>query len=206
MQITGHILENHKFNFKSLWIECLEPYFENTDEFIDYAKKSIKIRTDLFSKYRILLSNALRGDMFSYNSYFLSKEEMKKTGIGELNVGDKILGDDLEKNFELLPEGSLLDEFKNEMRVFNNNEEVFINKLDKWVSEIVKIAYDERNIEVHYNLVDYYNGVSVKKDVLFIFSCVIGAINDSIFLNDAQSIKEAKKCIEDKYIEMNKKS
>ena len=204
--ISGFILENHKFNFKSLWIECIEPYFEGVQEFIVFAKKSIKIRTNLFSKYQILLSNALRCQVLSYNSYCLNKEEMKQIGIGELNVGDKILGKDLEKNFELLPNGSLLDEFKNEMRNICNNEVEFSKKIDKWVSETVKIAYDERNIEVHYNLVDYYNDVSVKKDILFISSCVIGAINDAIFLNNAQSIKDAKKCTEDKYVEMNKKS
>lgn len=131
---------------------------------------------------------------------------MKQIGIGKLNVGDKILGEDLEMNFELLPEGSLLDEFKDEMRIFVNDDERFIEKIDKWISETVKFAYDERNIEVHYNIVDYYNDISIKKDILFISSCVIGAINDAIFLNGVQSINEAKKCIEDKYIEMNEKS
>lgn len=199
--ISEYILEYHKFNFKSLWIECIEPYFNGKNEFISFAKKCVKIRTSFFSKYRILLSNALRYGAFSGDSYCLNKEKMKNIGIGDLNVGDKIFGDDLEMNFELLPSGSLLDEFKDEMRVFVNDEDIFLKKIDNWISETVKVVYDERNIEVHYNIVDYYNDISIKKDILFISSCVIGAINDAIFSMDVKNIEEAKKYLEKKYLE-----
>ncbi len=119
--ISEYMLENYKFNFKSLWIECLEPYFKDPDEFIDFAKKSIRIRSNFFSDYRLLLYNALRNSFFRDNAYSLDETEMKNIGIGELKVGERILGDTLEKNFELLPKGSLLDEFKAEMRLFIND-------------------------------------------------------------------------------------
>jgi len=50
-----------------------------------------------------------------------------------------------------------------------------------WITNTVMIAYDERNIEVHYNIVDYYNDVSIKKDILFIMSTVINSFNDGVF-------------------------
>ncbi len=190
--IAEYKLENYKFNFKSLWIECIEPYFNDTNEFINFAKKSIRIRTNFFSNYRILLSNALRSGFFYDGAYSLDESKLKKIGIEDLNVGEKIIGDNLENNFELLPSGSLLDEFKEEMRIYVNDDNRFIKKIDNWISKTVIKAYDERNIEVHYNIVDYYNDISIKKDILFISSCVIGTFNDAIFISNIQNVGEAK--------------
>jgi len=193
--LAEYNLEYHKFNFKSFWIECIEPYFKDVDEFIDFSKKSIRLRAHFFSNYRILLNNALKKSVFSYDAYCLNDISMNEIGIGELNIGDSIIGDELEQNFELIPNKSLLDEFKSEMRLFKNDELTFLKILDDWITNTIKVAYDERNIEVHYNLVDYYNDISIKKDILFINSCVIGAFNDAVFENNVFTVIEAKEFI-----------
>lgn len=198
--ISSYQIEKHKFSFKSLWIECFEPYFKDIDEIIFYLKKSIRLRTNLFSGYRIILSNSLRFSMGIGNqSYSLEKEFMNKLGIGDLGIGEIIDGSKLKACFESLPNDSLLEEMKAEMREFVSDELVFFKKIDNWISEIVRVAYDERNIEVHYNLINYYNDVSIKKDILFLASCIIGAFNDAIYKNDIENIDEAKEYINNNF-------
>lgn len=189
-------LENHKFNFKSLWIECIEPYFNDIDDFINYAQKSIRIRINFFSNYRILLNNALRCNGAFCRSYCLGNEKMNEIGISDLKIGDIVYGDDLEKKFESLPFDSMLYEFKKEMKLYTNSHMIFLKKIDDWIDKIVRISYDERNIEVHNNIVDYYNDISVKKDVSFICSVVIGSFNDAVSISNVESIIAAKDYID----------
>ena len=203
--ISKYKLEYHKFNFKSLWIECIEPYFKDTEEFIDYAKKTIRIRGYFFSNYRILLMNALSDNLSTYPAYCLDKVRLNELGIGELRIGEMINGDELENKFELLPCDSMLCEFKDEMRLFEQNESEFLSKIDSWITKTIRVAYDERNIEVHYNLVDYYNDISIKRDVLLLIKYIIGALNDSVFSENVKSAIEAKRFIDKNYlIQVNK--
>ncbi|MBP0903448.1 hypothetical protein ACFSKN_00965 [Mariniflexile gromovii] len=202
--IASNKLEYHKLNFKSLWIECVEPYFDNTDEFIDFAKKCIRIRTNFFTNYRILLSNALSENFSFYRVYSLDQSKMDEIGLGKVNIGESIIGDVLEKKIELLPCGSMLCEFKDEMRSYVKDKSSFFIEIDKWISNTIRVAYDERNIEVHYNIVDYYNDVSIKKDILFIISCIIGTFNDAIFKYNVSSSKGAKKYVDNTLHDLKK--
>lgn len=196
--ISSYYLEYHKLNYKSLWIECVEPYFKDLDDFLSYAKKSILIRTNFFSKYWILLHQALRKDILSY-THCLNDDLMKKNGLGELNIGEYITAEELQENFELLPDNSLLHEFKNEMKLYSQEQAKFVTNVNSWITNTIMIAYDERNIEVHYNIVDYYNDVSIKKDILFIISTVIDSYNDAVFEVNSSSSLACKEYIDKAY-------
>ena len=195
--ISEYKIESSKFNFKSLWIECFEPYFKDTEEIIKYAKKCIRIRTNLFSNYRWLLTNSFNTNPFvQRHTYGLTEESANYLGIGRLEVGDKVDGTKLEEKFELLPENSLLLEFKNEMNIYKNDKSIFFEKIDKWISNTINVAYDERNIEIHYNIVDFYNDISIKKDILFISSSIIGAFNYVIYKSSLERVDDVKKHID----------
>src|SRR5690606_22968896 len=127
--ISSYYLEYHKLNFKSLWIECVEPYFNDMNEFLNYAKKCVMIRSNFFTNYWILLHQALRTDMLSY-SYCFDDALMKNLGLGEINIGADITGEKLKENFELLTDDFQLNEFKKEMRLYQNEQSKFIEKID----------------------------------------------------------------------------
>lgn len=196
--ISSYHLEYHKLNYKSLWIECVEPFFGDKNDLLTYAKKCILIRTNFFSNYWILLHHALRKDILSY-TYCLDEDLLKKLGLQNLNLGEYITGKELHENFEHLPDDSLLIEFKNEMRLFKLEQAEFISKIDSWITNTIMKAYDERNIEVHYNIIDYYNDVSIKIDMLFILSTVINSFNDAVFGDNNSSLEASKAYIKRAY-------
>jgi len=188
-------LSNYKinfnfFDFKSIWIECVEPFFNNYSEFVDIAKKVVLYRTDIFSSYQALLNNSLDNYPFSSN-YALDKKTMTDLGIYDIKIGERLDGNKIKENYHLIPEFSILDEFKNEMKDYQMSDYSIQEKINNWITITIQKVYDERNIETHYNLKDYYLNYTLKRDILKITSIVIGAFTDSVYNKKASNITEA---------------
>ncbi|GAA0724708.1 hypothetical protein GCM10009430_29380 [Aquimarina litoralis] len=178
------------FDFKSIWIDCIEPFFNNYDELIEVAKKALEYRVNIFVSYQALLSNSFENNPF-YSNYSLTPQDIEKIGLNEIEIGKQITGDKLSKASHLLPNISIIEEFKDEMKRFKESKNSQKLKLNNWIVKSIKSAYEERNIEVHYNLKDYYLDYGLKRDLLEILDIVIGALTDSVYNNKVTNIEDA---------------